>query len=147
MAAAFADQATLALELADARSDQQHLATVEDRDRIARDLHDHVVQQIYAIGLNLASLAGTIGPARHADRLNQRVEDIDTVIRQIRTSIFHLSPPPRAPTTQPGPPCSASPRRSAPRWASPRGCASPAPSTPSLPRTCSTTWSPSCAKR
>jgi signal transduction histidine kinase len=97
MATAFADQATLALELADARAAQQHLATVEDRDRIARDLHDQVVQQIYGVGLNLAGLAGTIGPGPHADRLNQRVEDIDTVIRQIRASIFQLSPPATSP--------------------------------------------------
>jgi signal transduction histidine kinase len=91
MAAAFADHASLALELANARADQQRVVLLEDRDRIARDLHDHVIQQLFAIGLSLESTAtmAAADPAI-ADRLHASVADIDRNIRQIRTSIFQL---------------------------------------------------------
>jgi two-component system, NarL family, sensor histidine kinase DevS len=94
MASGFASQASVALELANARSDQQRVALLEDRDRIARDLHDHVIQQLFAIGLSLQSLAatGTAGEEITA-ALQDRVEDIDRTIRQIRTSIFALRGP------------------------------------------------------
>jgi len=94
MAAAFASQASVALELANARSDQQRVELLEDRDRIARDLHDHVIQQLFAIGLSLQGLAAMddVDPAVAAP-LQERVEDIDRTIRQIRTSIFALRGP------------------------------------------------------
>jgi signal transduction histidine kinase len=94
MAAAFANHASLAHELAIARSDQQRVALLEDRDRIARDLHDHVIQQLFAIGLSLEGLASTVGPNHAvAEKLRERVDDIDRTIRQIRTSIFELRGP------------------------------------------------------
>ncbi|MCW2496913.1 GAF domain-containing protein [Jatrophihabitans sp.] len=94
MAAAFANHASLAHELAIARSDQQRVALLEDRDRIARDLHDHVIQQLFAIGLSLEGLASTVGPNHAvAAKLHERVDDIDRTIRQIRTSIFELRGP------------------------------------------------------
>ena len=91
MAAAFADHASLALELAAARADQQRVVLLEDRDRIARDLHDHVIQQLFAIGLGIESATALSGanPAL-AERLHSSVSDIDRTIRQIRTSIFEL---------------------------------------------------------
>ena len=90
MAQTFAGQATIALELADARAVQQHLAGLEDRDRIARDLHDHVIQRLFAVGLGLQSTAGrTDEPAIRA-RLSQAVEELDATIGQIRTTIFDL---------------------------------------------------------
>lgn len=89
MAETFASQAALALELADARADQLRLNVLEDRDRIARDLHDHVIQRLFAIGLGVQSMAA--GPGRDLpDRLNQTVLELDETIRQIRSSIFAL---------------------------------------------------------
>jgi signal transduction histidine kinase len=94
MAEAFANHASLAHELALARSDQQRVALLEDRDRIARDLHDHVIQQLFAIGLSLESVAATLGPDHDSSaKLHDRVNDIDRTIRQIRTSIFELRGP------------------------------------------------------
>ena len=58
MAETFAGQAALALELADARTDQQRLAVLEDRDRIARDLHDHIIQRLFAAGLSVQAQCG-----------------------------------------------------------------------------------------
>jgi len=94
MAAAFASHAALAHELALARSDQQRVALLEDRDRIARDLHDHVIQQLFAVGLSLESLAGSAAAVPGlSEKLHERVNDIDRTIRQIRTSIFELRGP------------------------------------------------------
>ncbi|MGI3784809.1 MAG: GAF domain-containing protein [Janthinobacterium lividum] len=90
MAEAFAGQAALALELAAARADQLRLSVLEDRDRIARDLHDHVIQRLFAIGLGVQSMATAVeGPGLPA-RLTRTVDELDETIRQIRTSIFAL---------------------------------------------------------
>jgi signal transduction histidine kinase len=91
MTANFAQQASIAIELAEARAAEQRMIILEDRERIARDLHDHVIQELFTIGLNLEGAAGQL-PAGDplADRLRQRVEDLDRAIRQIRTSIFAL---------------------------------------------------------
>jgi len=90
MAEAFAGQAALALELADARADQLRLSVLEDRDRIARDLHDHVIQRLFAIGLGVQSMAAVVeGPGLPA-RLTRTVDELDETIRQIRSSIFAL---------------------------------------------------------
>ncbi len=89
MAATFAGHAAVALELADARAVGDRLMLLEDRDRIARDLHDHVIQRLFAAGLTVQSvLSGRIPDS--TDRLSRVVEDIDETIRQIRTSIFAL---------------------------------------------------------
>jgi signal transduction histidine kinase len=90
MAEAFAGQAALALELAAARADQQRLIVLEDRDRIARDLHDHVIQRLFAIGLSVQSTAAVVAGTETEDRLARTVSDLDDTIRQIRTSIFAL---------------------------------------------------------
>jgi signal transduction histidine kinase len=91
MATTFANHAAVALELADARADQQRMVLLEDRDRIARDLHDHVIQRLFAAGLSVQSVAGALSGDRLAGRLNDVVSGIDDTIRQIRTSIFQLS--------------------------------------------------------
>jgi signal transduction histidine kinase len=90
MADTFAGQAAIALELADARADQQRLTVLEDRDRIARDLHDHIIQRLFAAGLSLQASATSVpdGPVR--DRLVRTVDELDTTIHQIRTTIFAL---------------------------------------------------------
>jgi signal transduction histidine kinase len=91
MATTFANHAAVALELADARADQQRMVLLEDRDRIARDLHDHVIQQLFAAGLSVQSVAAALNGDGLAGRLNEVVSGIDDTIRQIRTSIFQLS--------------------------------------------------------
>ena len=89
MAESFANQAAVALELFDARADQQRLTVLEDRDRIARDLHDHVIQRLFATGLSLqASAAMPKNESRK--RVSRAVDDIDDTIRQIRATIFDL---------------------------------------------------------
>jgi len=93
MAMTFANHAAIALELADARTDQQRLVLLEDRDRIARDLHDHVTQRLFAIGLTVQSVANVLGGDETASRLTRVVSDIDETIRQTRTSIFQLRGP------------------------------------------------------
>ncbi len=90
MAESFANHAALARELVEARSDQQRLAVLEDRDRIARDLHDHVIQRLFAAGLSLQSMATVLGKDGFGPRLSRVVEDVDETIGQIRTSIFQL---------------------------------------------------------
>jgi signal transduction histidine kinase len=90
MATTFANHAATALELADARADQQRVVLLEDRDRIARDLHDHVIQRLFAAGLTVQSVAAGMGGDDRAERLDRVVTGIDETIRQIRTSIFQL---------------------------------------------------------
>ena len=90
MVAAFADQATLAWQLAAAQHRMRELDILTDRDRIARDLHDHVIQRLFAVGL---ALQGTIARARSAEvqeRLSGCVDDLQQVIQEIRTAIFDL---------------------------------------------------------
>jgi signal transduction histidine kinase len=90
MAETFAGQATIALELADARAAQQQLAALEDRDRIARDLHDHVIQRLFAVGLSLQGIAAKANDSAIGARLAQAVEELDETISQIRSTIFDL---------------------------------------------------------
>lgn len=89
MAASFVGHAAVALELVDARADQQRVALLEERDRIARDLHDHVIQGLFGVGLTVESLRDGCDHAQDA-RLAEVVERIDDTIRQIRTTIFRL---------------------------------------------------------
>ena len=94
MATGYASYASVALELADSRTAEKKVVLLEDRDRIARDLHDHVIQELFAIGLRLESVAGGLGPDNEAgQKISERVEDLDRTIRRIRTSIFALRGP------------------------------------------------------
>ncbi len=93
MAADFAGQASVAMELAAARADQHRMATLEDRGRIARDLHDHVIQQLFGTGLQLQVVARSLGTSAAADAVAKSVAEIDASISQIRTVIFALSTP------------------------------------------------------
>lgn len=92
LAKAFAQQAAVALELADARELAQQVELLEDRDRIARDLHDHVIQRLFAAGLTMQAMAGALEPAQ-AKRLSRCIEDIDETITQIRSAIYGLRTP------------------------------------------------------
>jgi signal transduction histidine kinase len=95
MAAGFANQAALAIELAEARAEQQRVVMLDERERIAADLHDHVIQRLFAAGLSLQSTAATLGPGKVTDRILTTVDDLDATIRQIRTSIFRLQQMPQ----------------------------------------------------
>ncbi|KQT94222.1 diguanylate cyclase [Marmoricola sp. Leaf446] len=88
--ASFAEQAALALEVLRAREVEQRLALLEDRDRIGRDLHDLVIQRIFAVGLGLEMVSRTTGEPETGRRLEAAVEDLDATIRDIRRSIFAL---------------------------------------------------------
>jgi signal transduction histidine kinase len=91
MAAGFATHASIALELADSRAAEQRMVLLEDRDRIAMDLHDHVIQELFAVGLTLEGAATQLGPHdRIGQRIRRSVGDLDRTIRRIRTSIFQL---------------------------------------------------------
>ena len=95
MATGFANQASVALELARARADQQRAALLDERERIAADLHDHVIQRLFASGLSLQALAATLHPGGATDRVLTTVADLDATISQIRTAIFALQQPPQ----------------------------------------------------
>lgn len=90
MMAAFADQAAVAWQLATSQRQMRELDVLTERDRIARDLHDHVIQQLFAVGL---SLQGAVPRARYPEvqqRLSDAVDDLQAVIQEIRTTIFDL---------------------------------------------------------
>ncbi|WP_131740108.1 sensor histidine kinase [Actinomadura roseirufa] len=87
---AFAGQAAVALELADRRRDAERLALLEDRDRIARDLHDTVIQRLFATAMTLMSAIKITRRPDVASRVQGAVDDLDETIRQIRSSIFAL---------------------------------------------------------
>jgi signal transduction histidine kinase len=87
---AFAAQAAVALELADRRADAERLSVFEDRDRIARDLHDLVIQRLYATGLSLEGTMPMISRKEVAERVRGAVDAMDDTIRDIRATIFAL---------------------------------------------------------
>ncbi|GAA2128546.1 two-component system sensor histidine kinase [Actinomadura napierensis] len=87
---AFAAQAAVALELADRRRDAERLALLEDRDRIAKDLHDTVIQRLFAIAMTLMAAIKITQKREVAVRVQRAVDDLDDTIRQIRSSIFAL---------------------------------------------------------
>ena len=96
MAASFAAHAAVAMELARARADQVLLAQAEDHERIAGDLHDHVIQELFALGMKLQGHAARSDPATAA-RVNGYIDTLDDVIKKIRASIFGLQQPTQAP--------------------------------------------------
>ena len=89
-AASFAAQAGVALELAASRAEAERLSVYQDRDRIARDLHDLVIQRLYATGMSLQGTMPMIGRPEIADRVSRAVDDMDQTIREIRGTIFAL---------------------------------------------------------
>ena len=76
-----------------AQSAEREVAVLEDRQRIARDLHDRVIQRLFAAGLGLEATIGRVGDAAASDRLRGIVDDLDDTIRELRSSIFQLSNP------------------------------------------------------
>ncbi|CAM5474481.1 histidine kinase [Streptomyces abikoensis] len=90
LAAQFAAQAALALVMAEAQRDRERLAVYEDRDRIARDLHDLVIQRLFATGLMLESAQRNAVVPDVKLKVGQAVDELDVTIQEIRTAIFAL---------------------------------------------------------
>ena len=88
--AGFADQVALSLDRTQALADRQELALISDRERIARDLHDIVIQRLFATGLQLQGVAAMTGDGPVAERLDRSVADLDDTIKAIRGTIFEL---------------------------------------------------------
>jgi signal transduction histidine kinase len=88
--ASFADQAAFALELAEKHRQHRELAVLADRDRIAGDLHDHVIQRLFATGMSLQGTVRRIADPGVRRRVSRAVEQLDETVREIRTSIFDL---------------------------------------------------------
>ncbi|MET7581708.1 sensor histidine kinase [Streptomyces microflavus] len=86
----FVGQAALALELADHRSDSERMSLLADRERIARDLHDLAIQRLFATGMTLQSARPLVEHPEAAERLGRAIDDLDTTIKIIRTTIFGL---------------------------------------------------------
>jgi signal transduction histidine kinase len=86
----YAGQAALAMEFAQSQHDRQRLALFEERDRIARDLHDLVIQRLFAVGIGIQGLTRRTLDDGVGERLGAYVDDIDQTIREIRRSIFSL---------------------------------------------------------
>ncbi|MFJ7335036.1 GAF domain-containing protein [Streptomyces sp. NPDC101110] len=91
MISGFADQAALALEIAEHRREAEHLMVLSDRDRIARDLHDLAIQRLFASGLTLNSVLGRISDRPQvAERVQRVVDDLDDTIKTVRGTIYAL---------------------------------------------------------
>jgi signal transduction histidine kinase len=86
----FADQAALAMELADKQRTKGLLDLLADRDRIARDLHDHVIQRLFATGLSMQGTLRMITDPEARKRIQHAVGQLDQTVMEIRTSIFDL---------------------------------------------------------
>jgi signal transduction histidine kinase len=97
----FAAQAAVALELAERRRDAERFAVFEDRDRIARDLHDLVIQRLFATGMQLEGAARLIRerPEEAAARVHRAVDDLDGTIRELRSTIYGLQAPQDGPAS------------------------------------------------
>jgi len=98
IAVSLADHVGLGIELDQARADREHLLLSDDRERIARDLHDLVIQRLFASGLSLQSALPLVSDERALGRLGKVVDELDETIREIRTTIFTLAPSPLAST-------------------------------------------------
>ncbi|GAA1264070.1 histidine kinase [Planotetraspora silvatica] len=90
---AFAGQAAIALELAETRKDAERLGLLEDRDRIAKDLHDVVIQRLFAVAMTLMSTVRLVERPEASSRLQSAIDELDGTISQVRSTIFALQPP------------------------------------------------------
>lgn len=86
----FADQAGIAMERIKSFENLRQLELLEDRNRIARDLHDHVIQRLFAAGLSLKAVATKLGDSAESKRLNDQIVELDSTIADIRQAIFAL---------------------------------------------------------
>jgi len=86
----FCEQAGIALELADARRRAERASLIDDRTRIARDLHDIVIQRLFASAMSLTGAVRRVDDAKVSQQLTGVVDDLDATIQQIRSTIFAL---------------------------------------------------------
>jgi signal transduction histidine kinase len=93
MITTFAAQAAFVLERARAQEERELFVVLADRERIARDLHDVVIQRLFATGLGLQGLTRRAGRDDVRERLDQAIDELDATIRDIRTAIFELHNP------------------------------------------------------
>ncbi len=89
----FADRAAVALTLAASREQTRELMLLTDRERIAHDLHDHVIQRLFAAGMDLQGTISRAHAPQVVDRLTRTVDDLQDTINEIRTTIFKLQTP------------------------------------------------------
>ena len=90
MSAVFGTQVSLALELASVHRMREEQAVLGDRDRIARDLHDLVIQRLFAAGLSIQSLRRFTNDSVALDRINAVTTELDDTIRELRDTIYSL---------------------------------------------------------
>jgi signal transduction histidine kinase len=91
LAADFAGRASVALELGIARGDQERMLLFEERGRIARELHDRVIQLLFGTGLQLQNVLAALPPGRSSEQVDAAIAGVDEAIAQIRRIIFTLS--------------------------------------------------------
>ncbi|GAA2067217.1 two-component system sensor histidine kinase [Streptomyces albiaxialis] len=89
----FASQVALAMEVAERRRDAEAVALLEERDRIAKDLHDLAIQRLFATGMTLQSAQRLADRPEMRERLTRAVRDLDSTIKIIRSTIFGLQAP------------------------------------------------------
>ena len=127
-------------DVSDRQESASQMAMLQDRERIARDLHDMVIQRLFAAGMNLQAVQSTAQPQMVADRIGSTINELDDTIRELRAAIFRLGQHDERRTL------SAQTHRTRPRAVAPPGfradCfASPATST-SSPTSSPTSWLP-----
>jgi signal transduction histidine kinase len=88
----FADQASVAMEYVRAQADVQRLGLMEERERIAKELHDGIIQSLFAVGMNLQGTALMSSSPETVARVERAVGELDNVIRDLRNYIFGLRP-------------------------------------------------------
>jgi signal transduction histidine kinase len=88
--AAFTNHVGVAMALDQARSDHEAMRLIEDHDRIAADLHDHVIQQLFAVGMGLQGILRTLPRQEQQARIHDYVDALDATITRIRMTIFQL---------------------------------------------------------
>jgi PAS domain S-box-containing protein len=85
----FASSTAAAIEIGEVRAEVDRLGIVEEDERIARDLHDTVIQQLFALGMSLQATRAAV-PGKPGDRIDAAIDNLDSVIKEIRNTIFRL---------------------------------------------------------
>ena len=90
--ATFADAASVAMDYERTQTELRRLSLMEERERIAKELHDGIIQSVFAVGMNLQGTALMSGSPEVNARIERSVEELDRVIRDLRNYIFGLRP-------------------------------------------------------